>query len=204
MRPSFQCRFIPACAGNSNNLIIPQLVNTVHPRVCGEQVIVCGRVTRRCGSSPRVRGTASEWGTRTKQVRFIPACAGNSSPDLFRARLFSVHPRVCGEQSNRFARHWASDGSSPRVRGTDFVRCFCCCSWRFIPACAGNRLFFVLVKLVITVHPRVCGEQQLVVPKNTSISGSSPRVRGTVIRCSDRLMLLRFIPACAGNSWADS
>ena len=71
------------------------------------------------------------------------------------------------------------------------------------------------------VHPRVCGEQGgpvLVVPGQYRFipacagnsnclrflpkkkPGSSPRVRGTVIRYGDRTHYIRFIPACAGNS----
>ena len=50
------------------------------------------------------------------------------------------------------------------------------------------------------VHPRVCGELQVVLWVGWRNNGSSPRVRGTlpVVLRVDRLN--RFIPACAGNS----
>ena len=53
------CRFIPACAGNSSDRRHPAQRQPVHPRVCGElanNAVVDARVA---GSSPRVRGTRS-------------------------------------------------------------------------------------------------------------------------------------------------
>ena len=54
------------------------------------------------------------------------------------------------------------------------------------------------------VHPRVCGEQNLIVPDLFVRYGSSPRVRGTVHSACEDARSYRFIPACAGNSalWA--
>ena len=51
---------------------------TVHPRVCGEQSICARRSSLAFGSSPRVRGTVYANPDATQQMRFIPACAGNS------------------------------------------------------------------------------------------------------------------------------
>ena len=53
---------------------------------------------------------------------------------------------------------------------------------------------------MFAVHPRVCGEQTVSVCTYSSPTGSSPRVRGTVLRGARNLPLRRFIPACAGNS----
>ncbi len=52
---------------------------------------------------------------------------------------------------------------------------------RFIPACAGNTL--------------------LVNRYDATISGSSPRVRGTHFRAHVGYLFARFIPACAGNTY---
>ena len=70
-------RFIPACAGNSiaDYICVQRL--TVHPRVCGEQVLSCFNLLPRSGSSPRVRGTVYAASRRNDAARFIPACAGN-------------------------------------------------------------------------------------------------------------------------------
>ena len=96
--------------------------------------------------------------------------------------VLAVHPRVCGEQSITGSPPSRGRGSSPRVRGTgDTIRTVRTVR-RFIPACAGNRAGQAGRRVIMAVHPRVCGEQ-----------------------CSGPCMLVivvRFIPACAGNSQA--
>ena len=112
-------RFIPACAGNRPTKNAAILRNSVHPRVCGEQIENSRVTNKTSGSSPRVRGTVS-WATAYKAViRFIPACAGNRPISKSGRISRTVHPRVCGEQE---------------VRQMNFVD-----QLRFIPACAGNR-----------------------------------------------------------------
>ena len=51
----------------------------------------------------------------------------------------------------------------------------------------------------LTVHPRVCGEHVKGKPQPRLILGSSPRVRGTSINQDLLGIIVRFIPACAGN-----
>ena len=133
-----QQRFIPACAGN-------RLVNagargwqSVHPRVCGEQLPSPTTVRPSTGSSPRVRGTVQPVGAGSGRLRFIPACAGNRPALTMWRRLAPVHPRVCGEQRRSTARATGPCGSSPRVRGTDLHSGGDPLDDRFIPACAGN------------------------------------------------------------------
>ncbi len=138
-------RFIPACAGNRTIDGTPSGSLTVHPRVCGEQSLGSKIDQRLTGSSPRVRGTAADARRERDWVRFIPACAGNSSVAYRTTSTIAVHPRVCGEQRPRRRLATVSRGSSPRVRGTAAVvprrrPCF-----RFIPACAGNRARKVMV-----------------------------------------------------------
>ena len=50
-------RFIPACAGNSLCLMKSSSTSPVHPRVCGEQILIERDPELTYGSSPRVRGT---------------------------------------------------------------------------------------------------------------------------------------------------
>ena len=155
--------------------------------------------------------------------RFIPACAGNSLGSVSPAKRLPVHPRVCGELHKLTVYSISASGSSPRVRGTrrQFPRRLRL--HRFIPACAGNsrprcrprnpqpvhpRVCGELGRSARThafpspVHPRVCGELAVGRWPISEMSGSSPRVRGTPPHRRGAPNRRRFIPACAGNSWA--
>ncbi len=113
--------------------------------------------------------------------------------------MMTVHPRVCGEQRQKWRQQKTNSGSSPRVRGTDFYIRHRPVCYRFIPACAGNSDRLLSSSAIASVHPRVCGEQQRAIPATTACVGSSPRVRGTVYRIHASADARRFIPACAGN-----
>ena len=79
----FKCalnRFIPACAGNTSDIEGLARPISVHPRVCGEHKFRMRCLIGGCGSSPRVRGTPSGPPAPSGDARFIPACAGNTSP----------------------------------------------------------------------------------------------------------------------------
>ena len=155
---------------------------------------------RAAGSSSRVRGTGIKLLEHVLSVRFIPACAGNSSPRSRAVAPAAVHPRVCGEQARRFLLIGGRPGSSPRVRGTVRGAINSFCEIRFIPACAGNSGLRNGTRTSLSVHPRVCGEQGESPTFCKGGNGSSPRVRGTGGSCSSRVWIHRFIPACAGNS----
>ena len=90
-------RFIPACAGNTPTPRRSTRASPVHPRVCGEHLMISRAVIRRSGSSPRVRGTRGRRAEAEAGRRFIPACAGNTRWPAHRAAAPAVHPRVCGE-----------------------------------------------------------------------------------------------------------
>ena len=132
-------------------------------------------------------------------IRFIPACAGNRDHPLRVRRPDSVHPRVRGEQVRGVEPQSLPDGSSPRARGTVRRRRVRWHPDRFIPACAGNSLCCSVCSLVLSVHPRVRGEQAIEPQPQSFEIGSSPRARGTGRRRDHYGGLQRFIPACAGN-----
>ena len=73
-------------------------------------------------------------------------------------------------------------------------------SRRFIPAPAGNTGPDAACRAVAAVHPRACGEHDVLRQVATESGGSSPRLRGTL--CSPRAAQVfdRFIPAPAGNT----
>ena len=172
---------------------------TVHPRACGEH----GRphLLKHAvdGSSPRLRGTLSAPARSYRGPRFIPAPAGNIRSKSRCASSDSVHPRACGEHFKASTTVKVTNGSSPRLRGTCSGAGRIMSLKRFIPAPAGNIDFDRGQGFSTAVHPRACGEHQIIMKDGTCPTGSSPRLRGTfriaILRGSGH----RFIPAPAGN-----
>ena len=91
-------------------------------------------------------------------------------------------------------------GSPPRVRGTVVKGLVKCLGVRITPACAGNRDRRRGTAAQRGDHPRVCGEQITPSPKIPCLTGSPPRVRGTVGCPLCRVAVSGITPACAGNS----
>ena len=91
-------------------------------------------------------------------------------------------------------------GSSPRARGTHVRMQAEFLEFRFIPACAGNTSDRGADSRRRPVHPRVRGEHLISMGDTEDHAGSSPRARGTPDAEGFRAAVLRFIPACAGNT----
>jgi len=172
----------------------------IHPRVRGEHGGTLTTRTRPFGSSSRARGTRRRRRRPRHRFRFIPACAGNTRARSPPNRRGSVHPRVRGEHSAISRITTGSTGSSPRARGTraEGRREFLVS--RFIPACAGNTPKPRARWMIWPVHPRVRGEHHGYRMKSHSLTGSSPRARGTLMDETGANKQERFIPACAGNT----
>ena len=82
VRPVAGClrlRFIPALAGNIEHHWRGWPALSVHPRACGEHLIVFFIMFYFFGSSPRMRGTSNGCTISRSPDRFIPALAGNMS-----------------------------------------------------------------------------------------------------------------------------
>ena len=134
-------RFIPARAGNTRRTGSRCQPGAVHPRSRGEH----SRTTRGggalcsgssplargtlqdhaggggalcSGSSPLARGTRGGGRRRARRLRFIPARAGNTTPEISTARPTSVHPRSRGEHPPPPPPGGPIGGSSPLARGT--------------------------------------------------------------------------------------
>ncbi|CAB1368096.1 protein of unknown function [Denitratisoma oestradiolicum] len=71
---------------------------------------------------------------------------------------------------------------------------------RFIPAHAGNTGVESSECAAKAVHPRACGEHERISAAAMSASGSSPRMRGTLLLGLFLSATHRFIPAHAGNT----
>ena len=91
---------------------------TVHPRLRGELIASYPVVIRYAGSSPLARGTRDDADQDAADIRFIPACAGNSSWGQRFETFMAVHPRLRGELWLKARKTLSSFGSSPLARGT--------------------------------------------------------------------------------------
>ena len=178
-------RFIPARAGEPSVGRLGRLATGVHPRACGGAMRSAILFTSASGSSPRVRGSLPPALRRRRDLRFIPARAGEPRASSTPARRAPVHPRACGGAPRGCCRPSSAMGSSPRVRGSPAPHRLQRRPWRFIPARAGE--------------PRRASA------RSVPWMGSSPRVRGSRRHHRRDHGARRFIPARAGeppSAWA--
>ena len=152
------------------------------------------------GSSPRARGTRTVFDDILPTPGIIPACAGNTVPTPGRVILTRDHPRVRGEHWHKRDGRRTLLGSSPRARGTPVHRVVEFGKTGIIPACAGNTICEVQMVSKKRDHPRVCGEHTMSRYPISHVTGSSPRVRGTLENYITNSGMDGIIPACAGNT----
>jgi len=179
---------------------VRRLFRRVHPRGRGERVVLLAAGALYTGSSPRARGTRPLGPAHPAPLRFIPAGAGNAQAEARSIRPVPVHPRGRGERWRTPSGQTISTGSSPRARGTLAYGAHSAPVARFIPAGAGNASLFDMQRDLVAVHPRGRGERYLQCVVHCSISGSSPRARGTLANQRLVAVCARFIPAGAGNA----
>ena len=131
-------RFIPAHAGNTERIIDFYEKYEVHPRSRGEYKAGKGAYAGAKGSSPLTRGILLQCLYYHRDVRFIPAHAGNTRlfPNL--RRMSQVHPRSRGEYMDSYESTGSQEGSSPLTRGIRRTYLFSFFFRWFIPAHAGN------------------------------------------------------------------
>ena len=134
-------------------------------------------------------------------TRFIPAGAGNTK--LIRRFDYkpAVHPRRRGEHTLGFWLGLRGAGSSPQARGTQNVGRSGLWEPRFIPAGAGNTRFRCPGNFRAPVHPRRRGEHSAISKSPAEAGGSSPQARGTLMKVEKPIVICRFIPAGAGNTY---
>ena len=153
-----------------------------HPRVCGENSTYEYATACQMGSSPRVRGKPLGVVALGGQAGLIPACAGKTTRFSRRLGYCPAHPRVCGENPLASCPNSRGRGSSPRVRGKPGQSRYARPCRGLIPACAGKTVAEGVEAVILTAHPRVCGENQRAKSFVPTESGSSPRVRGKRLR----------------------
>ena len=191
---------IPACAGKTTEPTPSRENWRAHPRVCGENCTQPSPPWPLMGSSPRVRGKQEGAGGEPCRVGLIPACAGKTGSPASLTSGGRAHPRVCGENEGALRSVLARWGSSPRVRGKLTPITIVAIPTRLIPACAGKTVRDRSRAAADRAHPRVCGENALVVWENVEGAGSSPRVRGKRRERRNHEPGRGLIPACAGKT----
>ena len=194
------CGIIPAYAGNTRLAAWSAGCRGDHPRVCGEHVR--NSIVSWCssGSSPRMRGTRLATRPKTRSDGIIPAYAGNTSSSNRATVGTGDHPRVCGEHLTSCVMVVSSMGSSPRMRGTLVVAELLGHESGIIPAYAGNTWNRQRQASPCWDHPRVCGEHAVLNSDALPFTGSSPRMRGTLLHHALALASGGIIPAYAGNT----
>ena len=155
---------------------------------------------RLMGSSPRMRGTRGAFARPKQNGGIIPAYAGNTLFESISADPGRDHPRVCGEHQFSNVHGRQQRGSSPRMRGTQTPLCDTDTLEGIIPAYAGNTFAQWIDQTKNRDHPRVCGEHLLSRLTRFTVSGSSPRMRGTRARQAAVARERGIIPAYAGNT----
>ena len=177
-RAGSQEGYIPACAGETWKVTHTKGPWQVHPRVCGGNRAKLTVARHSYGTSPRVRGKLRLGAFTASRIRYIPACAGETSHPHAQSHHGWVHPRVCGGNGVLILARILSSGTSPRVRGKLQSRRQARRPTRYIPACAGETSGDSRVSSWLAVHPRVCGGNAFVSFTGPPEPGTSPRVRG--------------------------
>ena len=177
-----ETRIIPAHAGQTCRFFrMPWLVPD-HPRACGANPRTRPTITRRNGSSPRMRGKHTGVAITNNAERIIPAHAGQTPCALFTTDAGTDHPRACGANHTSAWRFAVPDGSSPRMRGK-------------------QRQYVRMIKHAD--HPRACGANVCVSLAHSTTPGSSPRMRGKLVIVVPINATQRIIPAHAGQTKTD-
>ena len=130
----------------------------------------------------------------------IPACAGKTVCPCCSSCVLRAHPRVCGENKAEADLSDLKDGSSPRVRGKPLFNDANRNTNRLIPACAGKTNGPGNQARRAGAHPRVCGENLVILLADPTFPGSSPRVRGKPKGSKGGNGSIGLIPACAGKT----
>ena len=175
----YRARIIPAFAGNTYVCLTNCRDHQDHPRIRGEHFLLHPYKHHSLGSSPHSRGTLFDKYSNYKQLRIIPAFAGNTRLVLVVRRTSRDHPRIRGEHVHPQRCPPIDSGSSPHSRGTQASTKRDGLRVGIIPAFAGNTDSIKNSGLHGRDHPRIRGEHQERSSRIPHGGGSSPHSRGT-------------------------
>ena len=115
-------RIPPAHAGKTNMRKYLQIWTPDHPRACGENHLLAGRIKDFHGSPPRMRGKRADYESVYAMARITPAHAGKTSSVKSVPCGDTDHPRACGENMATAQPQNATPGSPPRMRGKQLLQ----------------------------------------------------------------------------------
>ena len=150
-----------------------------HPRVRGEQSSAGRTGWSPAGSPPRARGADGTDGHGVHPHGITPACAGSRLYVILRRPHRQDHPRVRGEQGDRWVPGSSAPGSPPRARGADCPRLRLTSRHGITPACAGSSVRDIRTQDPCRDHPRVRGEQIGYPPVDRRGRGITPACAGS-------------------------
>ena len=175
-------------------------VSRDHPRSRGEYPEAVGRVPRRSGSSPLSRGIRRRGCSRRGSSGIIPALAGNTDAPSRAKPTTRDHPRSRGEYPTHLSGPGRGWGSSPLSRGILRGSLPGPAARGIIPALAGNTLPRHHRGGGERDHPRSRGEYLPRGARSGRPGGSSPLSRGIPYGRERLSVVVRIIPALAGNT----
>ena len=193
-------RITPAGAGKTTFMADIAACIWDHPRRCGENLNNHRFAPCRTGSPPQVRGKPSLPTYPRSRRRITPAGAGKTALGQNPINVRQDHPRGCGENRIRVSESGAGSGSPPRMRGKRYAAQKAGFLTRITPADAGKTSNHSLTKNASSDHHRGCGENNHVIGKRNSATGSPPRMRGKPVYLPCRAGQRRITPADAGKT----
>ena len=140
LHPCLHCEsgITPACAGKTPASRGAPGLSWDHPRVCGENMVLCVYTRSPVGSPPRVRGKLPRDYLQKSATGITPACAGKTKYENGATVNTRDHPRVCGENFTPLPFPMMVVGSPPRVRGKRSTFPYKKTVAGITPACAGK------------------------------------------------------------------
>ena len=171
----------------------------VDPRMRGGAATRPRLFVSRRGRSPHARGSLARVFPEHKELRSIPACAGEPIPASSVMRTGRVDPRMRGGARPRRRCARSPMGRSPHARGSLFGARPDGHMVRSIPACAGEPRSGSAVLRLDRVDPRMRGGAAVSNAKDALAEGRSPHARGSPGVPPAAHRLRGAIPACAGE-----
>ena len=171
-------RFTPTCVGTTTVWLKITAGTSVHPHVCGDNLLSAVHVALSPGSPPRVWGQPISKSSVVDPTRFTPTCVGTTSALIPYTQGSTVHPHVCGDNSIIPLSIIAPPGSPPRVWGQRQIPAALLAPSRFTPTCVGTTPRPQCSAAAFSVHPHVCGDNAFKHAKTRPANGSPPRVWG--------------------------